>query len=128
MNQPFNEEILSAYLDGELDDAQRAAVESALEQDEHLREQLGSLQDLHETWQALPSLVAPEDTVQRLKSQIESALPLTSQRANPPQTTLRETGRSNKKQSNKKQWLSLAITATAASALTALLMLSLIHI
>ena len=65
MNQPFNEEILSAYLDGELDDAQRAAVESALEQDEHLREQLGSLQDLHETWQALPSLVAPEDTVQR---------------------------------------------------------------
>ena len=122
MNQPFNEEILSAYLDGELDDAQRAAVESALEQDEHLQEQLGSLQDLHETWQALPSLVAPEDTVQRLKSRIESALPPTSQPANPPQTTLRETGRSNKKQSNKKQWLSLAITATAASALTALLM------
>ena len=66
MNQPFNEEILSAYLDGELDDAQRAAVESALEQYEHLREQLGFLQDLHETWQALPSLVAPKDSLQRL--------------------------------------------------------------
>ncbi len=117
MNQPFNEEILSAYLDGELDDAQRAAVESALEQDEHLRKQLGSLQDLHNAWQALPSLVAPEDTVQQLKSRIESALPASSQTTDSPQVTLPEMGASNKK-----QWLSLAITATAASALTALLM------
>jgi len=122
MNQPFNEEILSAYLDGELDDAQRAAVESALEQDEPLREQLKSLQDLHEAWQTLPSLMAPQDTLQRLKSRIESTLPKTSQPTNPQQPTLREMGRSNSNQSNNKQWLSLVITATAASALTALLM------
>ena len=98
MNQPFNEEILSAYLDGELDDAQRAAVESALEQDEPLRDQLKSLQDLHEAWQTLPSLMAPQDTLQRLKSRIESTLPKTSQPTNPQHPTFRETGRSNSNQ------------------------------
>ena len=74
MNQPFNEEILSAYLDGELDDAQRADVEAALERDEQLRAQFVSLQDIHESWQALPSYAAPKDTVGRLMSRIESAI------------------------------------------------------
>lgn len=115
MNQPINEEILSAYLDGELDDAQRADVEAALEQDEQLRAQFVSLQDIHESWQALPSYAAPKDSVARLMSRIESEITDSS-----PTVTIQKSLARDTRSSGHRQWISLALTATAASALTAL--------
>lgn len=51
---PFSDELISAYLDGELSDAERACVEGQLEESTEHRQLLGELRDLRDTLNTLP--------------------------------------------------------------------------
>lgn len=54
-------ELLSAYLDGELTDAQRAEVQQRLETDEGARRLLAELQTISQSLRGLPRETAPRD-------------------------------------------------------------------
>ena len=54
LSDAFDDELLSAYVDGELDEAQRALVEQRLRDDPRARQLASELQDLSETLRALP--------------------------------------------------------------------------
>ncbi|HOF19238.1 MAG TPA: zf-HC2 domain-containing protein, partial [Phycisphaerae bacterium] len=62
---------LSAYLDGELGEAQRKRVEAALADDAKLRAELDSLRRTRELLRALPRARAPEGFVDRVLAQAE---------------------------------------------------------
>ncbi|HAU36908.1 MAG TPA: hypothetical protein DCX07_04240 [Phycisphaerales bacterium] len=62
---------LSAYLDGELGEAQRKRVEAALADDAKLRAELDSLRRTRELLRALPRTRAPEGFVDRVLAQAE---------------------------------------------------------
>ncbi|SFH87678.1 anti-sigma factor family protein [Planctomicrobium piriforme] len=57
----FTEDLLSAYLDGELTPSQRADVERQLAERPALREQLGELRELSAALRRLPRPAAPAD-------------------------------------------------------------------
>lgn len=63
MNSPTPQdiELLSAYLDGELPPAQRAALEARLQSEPALQEALRELSSVVQAIQALPTLRAPKD-------------------------------------------------------------------
>lgn len=61
MNQPISEELLSAYLDGELSPAERADVERSLEESPGLREHLEELAEICRAVRSLHCPCAPED-------------------------------------------------------------------
>ncbi len=50
----FDDELISAFLDGELTDAERARVERALSEDANCRRTWNELQVLRENLQSLP--------------------------------------------------------------------------
>jgi hypothetical protein len=54
-------ELLSAYLDGQLTEAERSALEARLQQDADLRRQLAQLRATVDLLRALPELSAPRD-------------------------------------------------------------------
>ena len=54
MNSEFHDELISAYLDGELSSAEAARVEAKLEQDAGLRQMMEELRTLRATLRALP--------------------------------------------------------------------------
>ena len=54
-------ELLSAYIDGALTDAERAALESRLESNSQLRQELASLRQTVDLIRQLPDLKAPRD-------------------------------------------------------------------
>ena len=66
MNQPFNEEILSAYLDGELDDAQRTAVEQIIGGNGNGEKQGGPLNGLPSTQESLDNIREYKKTIDGL--------------------------------------------------------------
>jgi hypothetical protein len=60
MSQPHFEELLSAYLDGELSPVEQAELKRHLQTDPALQEQLRELEELSAAIQAFPRLSAPE--------------------------------------------------------------------
>ena len=64
-------EQLSAYLDGQLDDAQKQAVEAALAHDEALARELEALRATQRLLRSLPQSKAPEDFVAGVLAQAE---------------------------------------------------------
>ena len=52
--EPFDDELLSAYVDGELTDAERATVEGQLRDDPQAREMVADLRAVSETLRSLP--------------------------------------------------------------------------
>ena len=68
----MNTETLHAYLDGELDAAERSRVERALETDASLRAELKALRAVHAALGALPEIEASTDFTDRV---VEAARP-----------------------------------------------------
>ena len=66
-----DDELLSAYLDGELDEAQRIEVEQRLEQEPAARELLSQLQSVSESVGALPKYGLGADLREAVLSQVE---------------------------------------------------------
>ena len=66
MTRPFNDELLSAYLDGELPAVERAAVEAHLATSAEDRELLEELRDLRGELQALPASAARDGFADRV--------------------------------------------------------------
>ncbi len=64
--QPMTEEWLSAYLDGELDDAERADVEIRLAESEEWRAVLDELRETRSALRALPSVDASPEFWQKV--------------------------------------------------------------
>lgn len=59
MSNPFSEELLSAYLDGELSASDRAELEHRLESQPRLRERLSDLREVSELVRQMPRPAAP---------------------------------------------------------------------
>ncbi|MEX2176860.1 MAG: hypothetical protein WD872_21010 [Pirellulaceae bacterium] len=66
MTREFSDELLSAYLDGQLSAAERATVDAELAANPDLRQLLDELQSLTLQVQSLPRLSAPADFSQRV--------------------------------------------------------------
>ncbi|MCP4814436.1 MAG: hypothetical protein GY888_18155, partial [Planctomycetaceae bacterium] len=54
MNEKIPEELISAYIDGELTSDEQVRVEQALLEDPHSQQLLEDLQALHDRLQAIP--------------------------------------------------------------------------
>lgn len=72
-NEQFDDELLSAYLDGELDAATRAAVDERLRTDERARRLLTELRQASETVKALPPAKLGRDLRGSVLAAIEKA-------------------------------------------------------
>jgi anti-sigma factor RsiW len=66
-------EMLSAYLDGELDAATRAAVEARLSASPEWREELAEVRAARDAVRALPSLDAPDGFWDRVRTNVAGA-------------------------------------------------------
>jgi|GEM_PF-4632189 len=71
-SESIPEEMLSAYLDGELAPKERREVEVALESDSHLRSLLADLKQLRNEIQNLPRFLLSDDFAKRVASTAES--------------------------------------------------------
>ena len=71
MTAPFSDELLSAYLDGELNAEERAYVEAQLRERADLRRLCDELRALRATLQALPVARPPENFAERVMRQAE---------------------------------------------------------
>src|SRR5688572_18300507 len=76
MNKPFNfnDELLSAYLDGELTADEQALVERALADDAQLRQLHDDLRALRQSLQSMPRLKLGDDFTARVVRQAQKAL------------------------------------------------------
>ncbi len=83
MTSPFPDELISAYLDGELTAEERARVEEQLDKDPTLRQMYNDLRTLGSTLQALPLADPSEDLAQRVLRQAERRM-LTGEEACAP--------------------------------------------
>jgi anti-sigma factor RsiW len=72
-NDNLDDELLSAYVDGELTDAERAAVEARLEGDAAARELVAELRSLSGSLRALPRESLAEDLRGAVLKQIGDA-------------------------------------------------------
>lgn len=70
----LDDELLSAFIDGELDDAERAVVEARLENDPAARQLVAELRTLRGTLQSLPRETLTEDLRGAVMSQIGDQL------------------------------------------------------
>jgi anti-sigma factor RsiW len=61
MNEPFSEELLSAYVDGELSASERAEVERRLEQDPQARDVVDELRRLSQMFEGLSRSEVPHE-------------------------------------------------------------------
>jgi len=69
--QPFSDELISAYLDGELPDADRQRVQRQLEASAEHRHLLGELRDLQDSLQSLPTYQLDEGFAERVVRRAE---------------------------------------------------------
>ncbi len=69
-NLNFDDELLSAYVDGELTTAERAAVEARLQSDPAAREMVVEIQALSGTLRSLPKLAVAEDMRSAVLAQV----------------------------------------------------------
>lgn len=74
-----DDRLLSAYLDGELTDGERAQVEQRLAQDAEARQTVEQLRQLRTTLADLPPEKANADFTARVVQQIQAAVPASSQ-------------------------------------------------
>jgi len=72
-NHEPSDELLSAYLDGELTDAERAAVEARLAADPEAQHLLHQLRSVSQDVQSLPLKSAPRDLRDQILSRIEKS-------------------------------------------------------
>jgi anti-sigma factor RsiW len=63
-------ELMSAYLDAELDEAEASAVENMLEQSAEARKELEDLKQVMALVGGLPDVEAPEDFIEKLNRRI----------------------------------------------------------
>jgi negative regulator of sigma E activity len=99
-------ENLSAYLDGELPDAQRARVERLIATDPEARAMLDELRRVSSLTGSLPRSTAPVDTGQRVLAHLEREALLTDQHAHAAPRLVR-------------LWRPIAIAASLAIVVTA---------
>ncbi|MHB0957955.1 MAG: anti-sigma factor family protein [Pirellulaceae bacterium] len=71
MTSPFSDELISAYLDGELTAQERANVEAKLRENAELRRMCDELRLLRVTLQALPAAEPPDNFTERILRQAE---------------------------------------------------------
>ncbi len=71
MTSPLPDELISAYLDGELNASERARVEEALRKDADLRRMCDELRALGSTLQSMPVADPSEDLAERVLRQAE---------------------------------------------------------
>jgi anti-sigma factor RsiW len=71
-SESFDDELLSAYVDGELDEDQRAQVEERLRDDPRGKQLVDELRDLSATLQALPREQVGSDLRAGVMQQIEA--------------------------------------------------------
>lgn len=69
-NTSFDDELLSAYIDGELTDAERTEVEARLENDPAARELVAEMRSLSGTLRSLPRLSSNEDVREAVLDQV----------------------------------------------------------
>src|SRR5262245_14406841 len=70
MSKPLSEELLSAYLDGELTPAEKSEVERSLEAAPKLRERLEDLAEVGQAIRSLPRPGAPSDLRRQVLAEI----------------------------------------------------------
>ena len=93
------DEQLSAYLDGELTEAQRAEVDALLEQDASVRHRLEAMRGTVELISALPRRSAPPSLMEDVMSRLER------------DELLEDLNTSHPRRSGRRQWLSVAASA-----------------
>jgi len=71
MTRPFSDELISAYLDGELTAEEREFVAAQLRDNAELRRMCDELRSLRATLQAMPVAEPPEDFAERVLRQAE---------------------------------------------------------
>src|SRR5262249_61445205 len=76
MKHPYSEEILSAYVDGELTDQERAEVEHWLESSPGARERLEDFRGLSRLFAGLPRTEVPQEVPPRVLQLAERREPL----------------------------------------------------
>ena len=74
MNKKISEELISAYLDGELTSDEQVRVEQALLEDPHSQQLLEDLQALHDRLQAIPHSEPSQDYTQQILRRAERAI------------------------------------------------------
>jgi len=74
MAKTSQDELLSAYIDGELSDAQRAEVEERLAKDADARQLVSELRALKESVRSLPAYRLEEDLARRVLQRAERAI------------------------------------------------------
>ena len=74
MNEPFTDELISAYLDGELSPDEQANVEQALVESAECRQMFEELRALRGDLQALPNHRLPADFSERVLQRAEQAM------------------------------------------------------
>jgi hypothetical protein len=89
MDRQEQHELLSAYIDGELDDTGREEIDNALAADEELCEQLRQLQATRQMLRELPVCKAPDDFVHRVMARAERNHLTAHKPEEPPAQSLR---------------------------------------
>ena len=74
MNDKIPEELISAYIDGELTSDEQVRVEQALLENPHSRQLLEDLQALHDRLQAIPRSEPSQDYTQQILRRAERAI------------------------------------------------------
>src|SRR5688500_13898316 len=74
MNEPFNDELISAYLDGELSPDEQACVEQTLVESAEFRQMFEELRTLRGDLQTLPSHRLPADFSERVLERADRAM------------------------------------------------------
>lgn len=95
MSLEFSEELLSAYLDGEVSPDERDKIQQLLQDQPEIQAKLDQLKTLREQVRALPRLRAPEGFVTSILEQVESHSERSSQPKRPTSffTEMRQLGR-----------------------------------
>jgi len=107
MSDRVTEELISAYLDGELSHDERTLVERQLAESEEYQRLFSELQELRSRIKALPSFKLPADFSDRVVARIEQSKPLPS-----PGTGVKPAADSR----SASAWLQLAVAAASLAA------------
>src|SRR5262249_54050343 len=89
MKHPYSEEILSAYVDGELTDQERSEVEHWLESSPGARERLEDFRGLARLFPSLPRTEVPQEFPTKVLQLAEQRMLLPEATANSPGRRLR---------------------------------------
>jgi anti-sigma factor RsiW len=119
MQPDLNESQLSAYLDGQLTDAERAAVDAALQESAELRQSLAELRQLREAFQALPRYKLGDDFADRVLAAATAAEQRGESSAVQPAATITAANQRLNAPVSRRNWL-VGIAAVAGLAACAL--------